>query len=164
MYIFFDANLNQKLADQIDTAVRFFLSRLLPEDKISTLSLDIDFNSKQSELGILVPEDELIDDELDEPSPYPRNFFLTLRYKKKDLIETLAHECVHIKQFVMGELDRSYCLRKQGDNIVMETETWWLGQKWEPREGEDPSYDSPYEQEAYGREVGLTHQYRRKFG
>jgi hypothetical protein len=59
-----------------------------------------------------------------------------------ELLRTLAHEMVHVKQYIMGELTF-----KKGQMC-------WKKQKVDFKSGED-YYFSPHEVEAYGLEKGL---------
>ena len=83
------------------------------------------------------------------PSDYadlhrPREFDVDINKQQKlrRLLETVAHEMVHVKQFARGELYES----------VRRNKHRWQG-KWL---NSDPKYwDQPWEIEAHGREVGL---------
>lgn len=74
----------------------------------------------------------------------PREFDIDINSKLKlrTLLETVAHEIVHVKQFARGELYQSSVTAKHR----------WRG-KWLAR---TPSYwNQPWEWEAHGREPGL---------
>ena len=74
----------------------------------------------------------------------PREFDVDINKQQKlrRLLETVAHEMVHVKQFARGELYES----------VRRNKHRWQG-KWL---NSDPKYwDQPWEIEAHGREVGL---------
>ena len=74
----------------------------------------------------------------------PREFNIDInsKFKLRSILETVAHELVHVKQFARGELYQSSVTMKQR----------WLG-KWYKR---NPSYwNQPWEIEAHGREPGL---------
>jgi len=75
----------------------------------------------------------------------PREFKITLsrRYKSQVTLRTLAHEMVHLQQFVLGELTG---------------ETLRSTIRWKHQEVDDEKihyYDQPWEIEAFGKEVGL---------
>lgn len=72
------------------------------------------------------------------------------------MIKTLAHEMVHVKQHVRNELGKKHVVLYRGG---FDIQTEWCGEIWTPKKGEDPFYDSPWEVEAYGKEVGLTHRF-----
>jgi len=71
------------------------------------------------------------------------------------LIQTLAHEMVHVKQHAKNELVKDYGTARGGYKL----ESVWLGKVWRPKQGEDSYFDSPWEVEAYGREVGLMNRW-----
>jgi L-rhamnose isomerase len=79
----------------------------------------------------------------------PRNFKIVLEnnMRKSKTLECLAHEMVHVKQFVFNEM-RDYT---QSDDHVK-----WYGKKTQYDNSNDEMYyDSPWEIEAYGRQIGL---------
>jgi hypothetical protein len=83
----------------------------------------------------------------------PRNFLIELRKNNKnpdDIISTLAHEMVHLKQYAKNELGDKY-------NIITAKKeaTMWKGSLWIAKPKECEYYDSPWEIEAFGREIGL---------
>ena len=64
-----------------------------------------------------------------------------------DMVKTLAHEMVHLKQYAKGELkrlDKQNASRYNGRVYKLEDTTYW---------------DYPWEIEAYGREAGLYFRY-----
>lgn len=77
--------------------------------------------------------------------------FFTIELNPDDdisILQTLAHEMVHLKQFATGELRLMKRCAKWKDNI-------WTRKKDEM----DDYYDSPWEIEAFGREEGLFLRY-----
>jgi len=78
------------------------------------------------------------------------------RLNMLDMLLTLAHEMVHVKQHVRNEIGKKHVILKKDSLIVL---TEWNGSIWKPRPGEDEYYDSPWEIEAYGKEIGLAHQF-----
>lgn len=74
----------------------------------------------------------------------PRSFELEIHSKMslRKVLETVAHEMVHVKQYARGEL-------YEGSRIAKHR---WQG-KWLAK---DPDYwEQPWEIEAHGREAGL---------
>ena len=71
------------------------------------------------------------------------------------MFKTLAHEMVHLKQYAKNELGKEFSLTTKGGVKIM---TRWKNELWKAKTKECPYWDSPWEIEAYGREVGL---YRR---
>jgi len=96
---------------------------------------------KDEILGSCIGTDELL---------LPRDFLIILEKEQtpKLLIQTLAHEMTHVKQFALGEL--KYPKR----NLAL---TKWLGETI--RDGDIDYWDMPWEIEAHGREVGLYMQF-----
>ena len=75
----------------------------------------------------------------------PREFNITIdsSMKMHGVLRALAHECVHVKQFVKREMcDTGNCYI-----------TKWKGQAYHTNKGS--YWELPWEIEAYGREVGL---------
>ena len=90
---------------------------------------------------------------IDGPRPdRPREFELELHSKipLRMLLETVAHEMVHVKQYARGELYES----------ERQTKHRWQG-KWLNEEKID-YWDRPWEIEAMGRESGLFIQWAQK--
>lgn len=75
----------------------------------------------------------------------PREFTIRIdsSQSKQELLETIAHEMVHVKQFARGELKNTNSLHIS---------------KWNDKEVDDIKtnyYDLPWEIEAHGRERGI---------
>tara|TARA_B110000503_G_scaffold48925_1_gene79427 strand:+ start:1434 stop:1910 length:477 start_codon:yes stop_codon:yes gene_type:complete len=84
----------------------------------------------------------LATDDADPARPREFNIDVNSKLKLRLLLETVAHELVHVKQFARGELYQSSVTMKHR----------WQG-KWYKR---TPSYwNQPWEWEAAGREAGL---------
>lgn len=81
----------------------------------------------------------------------PSCFLIELLYDKDITVTVskLAHELVHVKQYITGEL-------KHGKNNI----TLWKGEKYDEKITD--YWDLPWEIEAYGREVGLYTRYYNK--
>lgn len=139
---------SKKLSLQLMDAARFYASVLLDPRTVKNIVLDIEVTSSLETMGYCADEDG---------TKNPRWFTISL--KRQDLLEmfkTLAHEMVHLKQHAKNELRDVTKIPKKGK---IEKITLWQGQPWKPKKGEDPDYDSPWEIEAYGREVGLVNRY-----
>ena len=134
----------RRQTETIREAAEFF-EVLLGMDRLS-YGLDIERNRKMDVEGECVCEEE---------QRNPRWFTITLRGKRsdEDMIKTLAHEMVHVKQYARNELGKEMTLAKGGEGVRIATR--WKGEFWEPSKNECPYFDSPWEIEAYGREVGL---------
>jgi len=83
----------------------------------------------------------------------PREFDLDINTdaRLRRLLETVAHEMVHVKQFARGELYQSSMTAKHR----------WQG-NWQRSEKE--YWDLPWEIEAHGRECGLFCRWAEKHG
>jgi len=87
----------------------------------------------------------------------PKCFKIDIRAHKRDddIIKTLAHEMVHVKQFAKNELSARLRRVAKGKGHQYEYVMKWFGLIWEPKAKEDEYWDAPWEIEAYGREHGL---------
>tara|TARA_B100000073_G_scaffold327316_1_gene312896 strand:+ start:2086 stop:2544 length:459 start_codon:yes stop_codon:yes gene_type:complete len=114
--------------------IAFCVSKLMPRKKDLEINLHLK-DLKELALGYAWPEDI---------SSYPKEFNIEIDSKQKlrDLLVTLAHEMVHVKQFSKGELYESTKVSKHR----------WQG-KWLKKDLE--YWDRPWEIEAHGREIGL---------
>ena len=101
--------------------------------------LDIEFSNK------LYKEDGLLGEiDFDDNNHRPKEFRMTVdkTVSKRRMLETIAHEMVHVKQYAKGELvDLSRCGSTKWQNEVINKDTnYW---------------DLPWEVEAHGKELGL---------
>lgn len=71
--------------------------------------------------------------------------FVMREHDITQMISTLAHELIHIKQFVKDGLDLNTLNFK--------------GKKWKAKKNQDVCYDSPWEREAYSKELILLDHY-----
>jgi hypothetical protein len=131
-------------------AAVFYAGCLMDPRMVRNLVLDIDIHCKYHSQGDCVD---------DEGTRNPRWFTINLRKQAlPEMLKTLAHEMVHVKQHALNEFRGSPAglipARGQKKYAAM-----WRGQLWVPKGREDPYFDSPWEIEAYGREVGLYHRY-----
>ena len=79
--------------------------------------------------------------------PATRILFYRIDDRDYDILKTLAHEMVHVKQFALGELiwpEHNKYPKWFGKRINYEHTSYW---------------DLPYEVEAHGREKGLVYQW-----
>jgi len=84
----------------------------------------------------------------------PREFTIRLDSSNNlaDLIETLAHEMVHVKQYALGEMKDS------GISLDL---VYWQNKEYDSSNVH--YYDWPWEIEAAGRETGLYVRYMEEF-
>ena len=129
----------------------FAMARLIESKRLrNNLSIDVHFRHHSAEGEAMIDHDT---------NPYrPRHFRVIIDHhrletdnygRKRDVTEwahevlkTLAHELVHVKQYVMGDLSmRREGLCYRGVHYDVKTLTEY--------------FELPYEIEAYGREKGL---------
>ena len=110
-----------------ESMVQFCIDTLMP--RMTTLDIEVKLTVPQGAMGYCLETDNNRTFEIEVDSK------LTLR----KLLETVAHELVHVKQYARREL-----------HPVNQT---WCGKTYNPKK---VSYwDLPWEIEAHGREVGL---------
>ncbi len=140
-------NTNKKrLKTVVAEAAEFFAHQLMNSRMADNIELDIEFDPKLDCQGVCINEDD---------TKRSRFFTIQLRNTREDtdydIIQTLAHEMVHVKQYAKNEHVKRFATAKGGLKI----ESVWLGKPWRPKRDESGYYDAPWEIEAYGREVGL---------
>ena len=128
---------------ELKVAVDYYLSLMLPRHRNRNIELSISMAPLDIKGYI---------EWVDKPVK-PRKFRMVLNslYKKKQTLLTLAHECVHLKQYVLDEL------RDASRNTS----------KWKKESFDIDKvhyYDHPWETEAYGREWGLYVRYMESLG
>jgi hypothetical protein len=102
--------------------------------------LDLHFEFKEMEhLGLCSVED---------CESYPRSFLIEIKKGmcRKEILGSIAHELVHVKQFARRELV-SFCPSKNPKYLGKEVK------------GDICYWDQPWEIEAFGREIGLVTRY-----
>lgn len=137
--------------EEIRSAVKFYLSNLLPPEKIRNLEINIILKH------ILGPKGGISTGHKGECSYYltkstPRNFIVTINnyYGRATQLKSLAHEIVHVKQYVQGELID----HKEADLHH------WQGKLHKANVNKDEDYwVAPWEIDAHGREIGLYRLY-----
>lgn len=119
----------------------FCVYKLMPRMKNLVINIHIKSFGKDDTLGYCLP-----DDNADEQRPREFNIEINKTARLRRLLETVAHELVHAKQFARGEL---YWSSIKGQNR-------WQGQ-WlsNTRKAVKDYWDNPWEIEAHGRECGL---------
>lgn len=138
---------NKKLIRQLSEAADFFARYLMHGRMVDNLELDIEIEKNLEVQGLCINEDGTT-----------RSRFFTVQLRKdgiEEMIQTLAHEMVHVKQHAKNEHVKKHVTARGGLKI----ESYWMGKLWRPSNGEVDFYDAPWEVEAYGREVGLMHRW-----
>ena len=121
----------------VKSMIKFCAKKMMPRMKNLEFNVHIKNFGRDDSWGYCIPTDYA-------DSNRPREFDIDInkQAKLRRLLETVAHEMVHAKQFAKGELYESLRTNKHR----------WQG-RWLSR---DPNYwDQPWEIEAHGRECGL---------
>ncbi len=130
-------------------ATHFYASRLMSERLSDSLEIDIniikDFYKKSKVLGEAFAKDDCLG------LPSNKKFVINLEWSKlgKRVLQCLAHEMVHVKQYAKGELK----FHERKNVVTFQREQYQGDEYWE----------SLWEIEAYGREVGLYQKFRPTF-
>ena len=109
------------------------------------LKKPVDFYKKSKVLGEAFAKDDCLG------LPSNKKFVINLEWSKlgKRVLQCLAHEMVHVKQYAKGELK----FHEKGNMVTFQREQYQGDEYWE----------SLWEIEAYGREVGLYQKFRPTF-
>lgn len=139
----------KKKSAELREACEFYALQLMDPRMVRNLQIDIERTAKSDVQGECVDEDGVRN---------PRWFTINLRDAKDDddVLKTLAHEMVHVKQYAKNELKSGIVVPARGGIRVTSR---WMGENWNPKGKEDHYWDAPWEIEAYGREVGLYHKW-----
>ena len=128
-------------------ATHFYASRLMSDRLSNTLEINVnvikDFYVKNKILGEAFPKDDVLG------MPSNKQFVINLEWNNKlgkRVLQCLAHEMVHVKQYAKGELK----FHERGNLVTFQREQYQGDEYWE----------SLWEIEAYGREVGLYQKFR----
>jgi hypothetical protein len=125
-------------------AAVFFANQLMDPRMVRKLTLDIEVYNNLDVEGECVDEHGFRN---------PRWFTISLKSLDiNSMIRTLAHEMVHVKQHAKNELQTGHAVAARGGLKIYSK---WMGEVWKAKRKEDDYFDSPWEIEAYGREVGL---------
>lgn len=121
----------------VERAIHFYGQKLMSKKMLDNIKLKVRFNPTLDVLGFAYVE------ECNDHGK-PREFLIEINSHigAKEMLNTLAHEMVHVKQFAYMETN--------------DTLTRWKGIKIDSDKLD--YYEHPWEIEAYGRNVGLfTH-------
>jgi len=142
------SGINARKAEELTEAAEFFARQLMDPRMVRKLSIDLEIETNLDVHGECVDE---------EGTRNPRWFTIRLKRQKiEDMIKTLAHEMVHVKQHAKNELKSGIVVVSRGK---LKMTSKWHGEIWKPKRNEDNYFDSPWEVEAYGKEVGLYHKW-----
>lgn len=130
---------SKKLYDLAHSIVDYCGKTILSKQLYNTISIDLEFDrSLYKDSGVLAEVD------FDDRNHKPREFTITVdcTVSKRRIMESIAHEMVHVKQYAKGEMvDLERCGSTKWQNKIIGKETnYW---------------DRPWEVEAHGKELGL---------
>jgi hypothetical protein len=139
--------IGKKSKAELVEAADFFARCLMHGRMVDNLEIDIEIEKNLDVQGCCINEDD-----------NSRSRFFTVQLRKDNLdemVQTLAHEMIHVKQYAKNEHVKKHLTTKGGLKI----QSYWMGKLWKPIKDEVDYYDAPWEIEAYGREVGLMHRW-----
>jgi len=115
----------ERQKNYVTSMAEYCIQKLMP--RMRSLHIEINLTSPKDAYGYCLSLDK-------------RHFEIEVdrSMRLRRLLETVAHEMVHVKQYARNELD-DRCSKWQGKLIDPKTDYW----------------DRPWEIEAHGREVGL---------
>lgn len=132
---------DERFNEYVQRASQFYAEQLFPKQLLRHLVVSIKFNKHLDAYGYTSVEKR-------NTRGQAREFLIELHpyISGKQILKTLAHEFVHVKHYVYGELN--------------EEQTIWQG---EPFDSDAVDYyELPWEIEAHGREAGLFTQFAKK--
>ena len=132
---------DERFNEYVQRASQFYAEQLFPKQLLRHIVVSIKFNKHLDAFGYTSVEKR-------NTKGAAREFLIELHpyISGKQILKTLAHEFVHVKQYVYEELN--------------EEQTQWQG---EPIDSDAVDYfELPWEIEAYGREAGLWNNFAKK--
>ena len=128
---------NQK--KHIISMVNFCVTKLMPRMKNLEITVRLKDLSKSGAYGYCMADPHCEAERADRPRVFDIEVHSKMKLRK--ILETIAHEMVHVKQYARGELYQGQRVNKM---------------RWQGRWVGDMNYwDEPWEIEAHGREAGL---------
>jgi len=132
---------DERFNEYVQRASQFYAEQLFPKQLLRHLVVSVKFNKHLDAYGYASIEKR-------NTKGQAREFLIELHpyISGKEILKALAHEFVHVKQYVYGELN--------------ESQTEWQG---EPIDSDAMDYyELPWEREAFGREAGLFTNFAKK--
>lgn len=123
----------------VEEAAKFYANELIENKRIlNNCFTKIRFNSKLDNYGLAGVEEY-------NTKKQPREFLIELHpgIGARNILSTLAHEMVHVKQYLNGELNEEMTLWK-GKKVDSDNMDYWI---------------HPWEIEAHGVEQGLIYKF-----
>jgi len=132
---------DERFNEYVQRASQFYAEQLFPKQLLRHLVVSVKFSKHLDAFGYTSVEKR-------NSKGAAREFLIELHpyITGKEILKTLAHEFVHVKQYVYEELD--------------EQQTQWQG---EPFDSDAVDYyELPWEIEAHGKEIGLFTNFAKK--
>lgn len=144
MKLYIEGKTTKLTRQQIQSACYFFAQTLLSSRMLKNLTVYVKYVDQLGVKGLT----EFIDCNVS-----PREFIISIdpKQSKRNQLLTLAHEFVHVKQYVTGEMKQYLskpAIKWYKQTIYYEDVEYW---------------DLPWEIEAYGRELGLYYKYLKSY-
>tara|TARA_Y100000592_G_C5299020_1_gene234572 strand:+ start:154 stop:615 length:462 start_codon:yes stop_codon:yes gene_type:complete len=140
---------NKKLVEDITSAAYYFVYELVGGRFARNITVDIkltkDLKQKTGAYGFC----QIMDD-VDKPREFELEIDASTKHDVSQILTWIAHECVHLKQFVLGEL------YDYEDNTVQ-----WKTKRYKLHMDYD---DMPWEREAYRLETKLYEKWEEQNG
>ena len=132
---------DERFNEYVQRASQFYAEQLFPKQLLRHIVVSIKFNKHLDAFGYTGVEKR-------NSKGKAREFLIELHpyITGKEILKTLAHEFVHVKQYVYEELN--------------EEQTQWQGQSFDSDAVD--YFELPWEIEAYGREAGLWNNFAKK--
>jgi hypothetical protein len=132
---------DERFNEYVQRASQFYAEQLFPKQLLRHLVVTVKFNKHLDAYGYTGVEKR-------NTRGQAREFLIELHpyISGKQILKTLAHEFVHVKHYVYGELN--------------EEQTEWQGQPFDSDAVD--YYELPWEIEAHGRETGLFTNFAKK--
>jgi hypothetical protein len=130
-----------KLSKDQTSAIHYFADKLFTPQMKRNVCIRISFSSSMDNYGETEIEDY-------NSSGNPREFILNIKRNigTEEILRTIAHEMIHVKQYVYGQLN--------------EQMTMWNGEK--VNDNQYGYFDSPWEIEAHSLGDKLFYEFRKK--
>lgn len=125
---------------------RWVMEKFVPARTLEDVEIVIHFDSML--LKSVKSHGESIWEGEDHVRPRSFSIYIDTSNKFQDIMHTVAHELVHVKQWVLGEFYQR--IRRDGVHVYM-------GEEW--NEADHDYWDLPWEIEAHGRALGLVRQF-----
>lgn len=139
---------NRKHREMLREAVTFFLKELLPNHIFNKIRVGVDVNPRLTQWGFCSAKYPRTSSKIARPT----NFLIEVRphgWITEDLLKTIGHECVHVKQYATGEMSE----------VNYETTRW----KSRHVNTDDTPYEKhPWEIEAAGNEELLWEMWKER--